>query len=197
MLNFRTNLRIVAAIVACLAVTTMFASCDKDKVGDGGDGNNPSGIVGKWFCDYGMIHTSVYFFDKDGTFIMASIYKYNVSSMDAVWHCKGKYQVNDETLDFTDMYIYENDLAGWRDVPMNEIDGNALAQRVLDIQKIMKTGTRAEVEKLINPDNPYYYQKANKGWRDFGERTGEIEFTDKNHMKTNIFGSMNAYERVK
>ena len=52
MLKKRFNLRILAAIVACLAVTAVFASCDKDKDGDGDD-NGGSGkidhpIVGVW-----------------------------------------------------------------------------------------------------------------------------------------------------
>ena len=36
----RFNLRMVAAIVACLAVTTMFASCGKTNGDDGGDNAN-------------------------------------------------------------------------------------------------------------------------------------------------------------
>ena len=42
----RFNLRMVAAMVACLAATTMCASCDKN--GDQGDDPQDGGIVGVW-----------------------------------------------------------------------------------------------------------------------------------------------------
>jgi len=187
------NLRKVAAMVACLAVTTVFASCGKN--GDDG-GNNPSGIVGRWLC-VEVNKTCVYFFDKDGTFIRASISLPYYLYVSVVEHCKGNYQVDGETIEFTDMYRYSNDLAGWRDVPQNEIDDVAIAQNVLDIQKIIKTGTRSQVEALINPDNPYYYQKANHGWQTFASRTGTIKFIDAKHIELNIMGAREDCEKVK
>ena len=63
----RFNLRKVATIVACLAVTTMFASCD-GKNGDDDDNGNGGGkidtkLVGKW-----EFMTNYYYFFKDGRF---------------------------------------------------------------------------------------------------------------------------------
>ena len=62
------------------------------------------------------------------------------------------------------MYSYNNNLSGWRNVPFNEIDTNALVEMILEIQRIIKTSTRADIEALINPNNPYYHQPSNKGW---------------------------------
>ena len=177
------------ALIIAFGIFTVHALAETAQPASG-----DSPIVGGWLCHYSM-KDGVYIFDNNGTFIMASIHRYY--SIDSVSHYKGNYQLNGKTMEFTNMYKYSNDLAGWRDVPMNEIDYDALSQKVLDIQKIIKTGTRTEVEELINPDNPYYHQKSNQGWKSFASRSGKIEFTDANHMKTNIMGSMNEYERVK
>jgi hypothetical protein len=158
----------------------------------------PSGdnrLVGKWVCDYGSIHTSVIIFDSDGTFIMASIYKNSNTTFDAVWHCKGSYKINGDTITATNMYSYNNDLSGWRNVPFNEIDTNALVEMIFEIQGIIKTGSRADIEALINPNNPYYHQPSNKGWGDFGERTGTVDFQNQNNVKIKLFGSNNEYKR--
>ena len=196
MLKVRLKLRKVAIIFACLAVTTAFSGCGDNGGDDDDDGNNPNGIVGRWLCVEAK-KTCVYFFDKDGTFIRAAIVLPSYLYIDMVEHLKGNYQVNGETIEFTNLYRYANDLAGWRDVPMNEIDDVALSQRVLDIKKIIKTGTRAEVEALIKPDNPYYHQKSNNGWQDFGERTGTLKFIDAKHIELNIMGAREDCERVK
>ena len=159
--------------------------------------SGPYSLVGKWFSDYGIIHTSVYFFDSDGSFIYVSIEKPDSTAVfGTVYNLKGNYSVSGETVEFTNLYGYSNDLAGWRDVPMSEIDVSAIMQNVYDIQEIMKTGVRAEVEKLINPDNPYYHQKSNHGWQNWSTKSGDIEFTDANRMKTNINGGMNEYEKM-
>jgi hypothetical protein len=186
--------KILSLVLALIIVPGIFAAPAPAETAEPQSGGNS--LPGRWVCDYGITKTGVYFFDDDGTFILASIYKYTSNVISAVEHCKGNYQVSGGTMEFTNMYRYSNDLAGWRDVPMNEIDGEALAQKVLDIQKIIKTGTRAEVEELINPDNPYYNRKSNQGWKPFASRSGKIEFIDANHMKTNIMGSMDEYERV-
>ena len=57
MTNFKTKMRKVATIVACLAVTTMFASCDKKNGDDDGNGNGKGRtltaeekkLVGDWY----------------------------------------------------------------------------------------------------------------------------------------------------
>ena len=78
MLKFRTNLRIVATIVACFAVTTMFASCDKDNGdGDGGNGNpattaedvvSVKALAGLWHTK-GYIENYYWSFNDKGQFV--------------------------------------------------------------------------------------------------------------------------------
>ena len=123
MLNFRTNLRIVVAVVACLAVTTMFASCDKD--GDGGDdgGGTPSGkidpkLVGSlgWFDgggNSGRRVANVYTFYQDGTFTLyKAVSLYSISSSGGrsytnAWETffKGKYAVNGKQIVFSNTVV--------------------------------------------------------------------------------------------
>ena len=71
MFKNRLNLRNVAAIVACLAVTTMFAACDNNNPGDNDDGNDGGKIdtklVGNWQHS-GTNYIYDYFFYKDGSF---------------------------------------------------------------------------------------------------------------------------------
>jgi hypothetical protein len=71
MFKVRFNLRRVAAIVACLAVTTMFASCDKGDSDDGGGNIDPK-LIGFWVYEstyigggYGINYA--YSFTKDGS----------------------------------------------------------------------------------------------------------------------------------
>jgi len=159
----------------------------------------PSGgdnrLVGKWVCDYGAIHTSVIFFNDDGTFIMASIYSNNYITVSAVEHFKGNYQINGDTINASNLYRYSNDLSGWRDVPFSELDSNAIADKVLEIQRIIKTGSKADIEALINPNHQYYHQPSNHGWVEFGERSGKVTFQDQNNMRINLFGANNEYKR--
>ena len=95
MLKIRTNLRKVAAIVACLAVTTMFASCEIEGGGDDDDGggttsgNIDPNLVGGWiaggatrlpnynpktgeYIQYANSYGFATNFDADGTFVDAS-----------------------------------------------------------------------------------------------------------------------------
>ena len=91
MLKTKLNLRIVAAIAACLAVTAVFASCDKKTNGDDDDDDGGGGgkreisaeekkLVGSWgrFTGYnhlgnvgssGYARAYVYIFNSDGTFL--------------------------------------------------------------------------------------------------------------------------------
>jgi len=104
MTNFKSNLRKVAAIVACLAVITMFAACDK-KHGDdddngGGNTQIDSPIVGHYW--HSMLGTGMpmydiyheYVFNSNGTFIF--IERNNQTTDAAVW--KGDYGVNGDKI---------------------------------------------------------------------------------------------------
>ena len=110
MLKKRFNLRIVAAIIACLAVTTVFASCDKDSSDDDSGKSNNSQIVGTWLNgdqsavnwtegewtdkDFFSIlgHVAVLFeFKADGTYLRR-FRAYNMFGDSFLEH-KGKYRV--------------------------------------------------------------------------------------------------------
>ena len=72
----RFNLRKVATIVACLAVTTMFASCDKTNGDDDDKNGNISGkidkdLVGKWDRNSHINNTWI---DKSNNFVYAGEY---------------------------------------------------------------------------------------------------------------------------
>ena len=75
MLKKRFNLRILAAIVACLAVTAVFASCDKDGSDDDGgttSGNLDKKIIGRWqitgYNTNNVRFTYTYFFLENSSF---------------------------------------------------------------------------------------------------------------------------------
>ena len=92
MLKKRFNLRILATIVACLAVTAVFASCDKDGNDDddgGGSGKIDTKLVGKWeFMD------DCYYFFKDGKFDY-------LSSGPSLY--KGKYSISSGRISLSDI----------------------------------------------------------------------------------------------
>ena len=108
----RFNLRMVAAMVACLAVTTVFATCGKG--GDGGEnngnGSNNSALVGTW-AELVLYHTTnpltgqvvwnrataAYKFNKDGTF------EYNFHSTPWGYKFTGKYTVSNSKIYFKEM----------------------------------------------------------------------------------------------
>jgi len=102
-------LRTVAAIIACLVVTTMFAACDKTNPDDddkngGGNGKIDAKIVGTWshtFRDAFSLEviTSTYFFYKDGTF------KYSTT-----WNSRefnGKCSTSNGKVNLTDVSWFE------------------------------------------------------------------------------------------
>jgi hypothetical protein len=97
MLKIRTNLRKMATIVACLAVTTMFASCGKN--GDDGKGRELTAVekelVGTWFSGAaGYLQ-----FRDDGTYTMHSylgVYAYPSHTM-----IRGNWRLSDGVISMT------------------------------------------------------------------------------------------------
>ena len=89
MLNFRVNLRILATIVACFAVTTMFASCDKD--GDGGDdggGEINEKLIGTWNIGASMLQVRKAHKGVSGD---AKIFNIGVTGASYTFYDDGKY----------------------------------------------------------------------------------------------------------
>jgi len=115
MLKKRFNLRILAAIVACLAVTAVFASCDKDGNDDddgGGSGKIDKKLVGMWTYRYlgvGGTDTYTYNFKQDGNF------QYFVNSNLIV----GKYYTSDGKIYLSDL-VHTYDNSSWGELKVVE-----------------------------------------------------------------------------
>jgi hypothetical protein len=100
MTKVRLNLRKVATIVACLVVTTMFASCDK-KNGDDDNGGTSTGkidtkLIGEWSYSDGSEHHN-YFFYKNGTCLLLITGSMNFKG-------EAKYSTSDGKIYLTEYY---------------------------------------------------------------------------------------------
>jgi hypothetical protein len=102
MLKVRLNLRKVAMVFACLAVTIVFATCGKNG-GDDNDGNGGGKIdvklIGTWSYDSGGEHHN-YFFIKDGTakfFITGSM----------TYQGEAKYSTSNNKISLTEYYTID------------------------------------------------------------------------------------------
>ena len=115
MFKNRIKLRKVATIVACLAVTTMFASCD-GKNGDDDDGNDGGKIDQKlishwefsdtfWWSGYLQYSQTDYYFNKDGTFECEDVHNTHKKMT-------GKYTTSDGKVYIKDMKIFRALVAG-------------------------------------------------------------------------------------
>jgi len=102
MTNFRFQMRKVATVVACLVVTTMFASCDKKNPDDdeNSSGKNDKKLVGVWQF-YMPTYNRYYIFNKDGSFS----YSYH-SQGSSGFFIEGKYTASDKKVFFKD-FVYE------------------------------------------------------------------------------------------
>jgi len=103
MLKKRFNLRILAAIVACLAVTAVFASCDKDGNDDDEttSGNIEKKIIGRWqttgYDPYNVKYTYTYFFLENGRF------EYFRNYGSASGGAEGKYRTSNGNVYFSEL----------------------------------------------------------------------------------------------
>ena len=198
----------VTAIFLCLFTIVVFTARNGNAAsGVAGGGLSPettqppsgnNSLSGRWLCEYDPSLIRVIFFDNDGTFISVALEK-SPQAVGSIAVFKGNYQLNEESIVASNLYWFFNDLSGWRDVPFNKIDGNALFEKEQEIKRIIRTGTRAEVETLVNPDNPYYHQPSNQGWKGGPSESmsGDIKFSDQNNMRNNLIGSgFNEYKRV-
>ena len=103
------NLRTVAAIIACLVVTTMFAACDKtnpddDNKNGGGNGKVDAKLVGSWGYFGNKTMPKVYIFNQDGTFLYYSALVPDAYSANEFVY-KGKYSANEGKITFTNVFI--------------------------------------------------------------------------------------------
>ena len=117
MTNFKFQMRKVAMIVACLAVTIMFAACDKTN-GDDDDGNgggkNDSKVVGTWTRhNVSPLEYYNFVFDKNGNF------NYYIVGTLSEYSYKGNYSVSDGKIYFTKVVFTNGDYKA------NEPDSNA------------------------------------------------------------------------
>jgi len=111
MTNFRFQMRKVATIVACLAVITMFAACDKKNGDDGGNGENPAvteddvvsvkALVGGWFYYDGWSSAYLWKFDSGGNYARFKVSQSGFTNdVGTTWYSAygniltGKYRVN-------------------------------------------------------------------------------------------------------
>ena len=119
MTNFRLTLRKAATIVACLAVTIIFAACNDNKKGDDDDGNS-SGVgderfVGIWVAEDPFTPTAEanewIEYKANGTF---NAYYYNTGISGSGWGdytysdpgsftFKGKYSIKDNQINLTNI----------------------------------------------------------------------------------------------
>jgi len=108
--KFRLNLRKVATIVVCLAVTMMFASCDNKKGDDdGGNGGGDSKLTGHWQYEYWAWSYGIqirviynYYFYEDGRLV--NFERYNTQKK-----IEGKYTFSDGKINWTDRVQYQQD----------------------------------------------------------------------------------------
>ena len=105
MLKVRLNLRKVAMVFACLAVTIVFATCGKNG-GDDNDGNIDPKLVGSWGYFGDKTVPKVYIFNQDGSFLHYSAVRLNDYMLTAYEYIyKGKYQVDGSTIKFENVSI--------------------------------------------------------------------------------------------
>ncbi|MDR2232227.1 MAG: hypothetical protein LBE56_03770 [Tannerella sp.] len=106
----KQHLRKVATIVACLAVTAVFAACEKTN--PGGDDDDPKGetdskLIGTWERSapdpQNYWHYYIWNINKDGTF-------YWLMSTTAEYSYKGNYSVSDGKIYFTNVVFTNDDL---------------------------------------------------------------------------------------
>ena len=177
MLTKKFNWRTVAMIFACLAVTTMFASCDELFGNDGdddddGDGNNNSPIVGMWRSEFSSSGTrstvGVVFFENDGSYKAIGYYN------DIFIGEKGKYKLTGNKLEVYDLLRF-----GMRDGYLS------VSHYVETLQKgynILRQGTRSEVLAIIDPQHSMWdnYVGATRTWSEDDSWSKEIEWIDNN-----------------
>ena len=116
MTQVRMNLRKVAMIVACLAVTAIFAACDEtdpdDDGGGSGNGKIDQKLIGHWRYEgfweqpwYKYYYD--YYFDKDGTF--KYFYTPASNQVGSTTKTEGKFTVSDGKVYMTEVVYMKGD----------------------------------------------------------------------------------------
>ncbi|NLN94872.1 MAG: hypothetical protein GX128_01705 [Bacteroidales bacterium] len=105
----RLNLRNVVAIVTCLALMTVFVSCEKE------DGKSEKSIIGKWVTsDYNLVHNDTIYFTEnmrvEGYFIFAHTTLYPASSYYYTYSLTGNViqitSYQPESTEFSESFAY-------------------------------------------------------------------------------------------
>ena len=140
MLKKRTNLRMVAAMIACLAVTIVFVSCGKDG-DDGGGGRDLTDkekeLVGVWVPrpEYTIDYAGGIEFKADGTFLCI-INNYS-GAVRGVITQKGNFKIQEDKIICTKV------LESWKQQGGNQ-DGNYTDKAITDLTRKFYFSTTAE-----------------------------------------------------
>ena len=149
MTKSRFNLRKVATIVACLAVTTMFASCDGKNGDDDKNGNSPTGtinkeLVGTWLGALGGVNY-FYEFKADGTYMFRTYRPSSSPTISSSTLTRGVWRESKEVIYLTDVY-----LVAWANssTPPENLDWKKGSNDTRNI-KILEEAYSAYYERVI------------------------------------------------
>ena len=174
-------------IIACFAVTAMFAACDNN--GDGDNSNN-SPIVGMWRSERYYSASSgtvgVVFFDADGTY---QVIRYH---HDRFIGEKGKYKLNGNNLE-----VYN--LLQWSKHD-DALSFDYFVEDLTKVRDLISSGTRSEVLAIIDPKHSIWQHyvgiSGTGGWTEMDSWTETIEWVDNNTIDYSS-GLHNPLKRIR
>ena len=146
----------------------------------------PSGdswIVGMWRYDTKSVwYAACQIFYADGSCFSIGIREYSYPTSETnVDVVKGKYLLSGDTLT-----VYEATWFRMKSTRVYSSDFSDYAKNYNEIVKIVKTGSRSEVEKLIDPNNVLYiaYRDDYGEWGRFSDKVDELVIVDANKFQT-------------
>ena len=164
----------------------------------------PSGdnwIVGMWRESYNVTLDTVacQIFYADGSVIAIGLsertrYNYNVRyKYTMIDVSRGKYRLTGNSLEIFD-------LSGFEMSSMNVLGSNSklYAQNLVKMRNMVNTGSRSEVEQLINPKHTLYAAYENDQWAKWSDRTDKITIHNADYFASEWTGERNwGLKRVK
>ena len=146
----------------------------------------PSGdnwIVGMWRESHNVTLDTVacQIFYADGSVIAIGLSKRTFYSYNVMYNytytmidvSRGKYRLTGNSLEIFD-------LSGFEMSSMSVLGSNSklYAENLVKVRNMVNTGSRSEVEQLINPKNTLYVAYENDQWAKWGDRTNNINILD-------------------